>query len=82
MLDGIENEAWTGFECGYARARGKYLLGIATTLGSARRSRFEAMCEEPWFTGGGWIADYDEARRRAAATGRPIVAYFTRSFAP
>jgi phosphoribosylformimino-5-aminoimidazole carboxamide ribotide isomerase len=46
VLDGVESEAWTGFECGYARARGKYLLGIATGEGSARRSRFEDMCDE------------------------------------
>ena len=46
VLDGIESEAWTGFECGYARARGKYLLGVATGTESDRRARFEAMCDE------------------------------------
>ena len=46
VLDGIENEAWTGFECGYARARGKYLLGIATEIPNAARTHFEAMCDD------------------------------------
>jgi nucleoside 2-deoxyribosyltransferase len=46
MLDGIDDEAWTAFECGFARARGKYLLGIASTVESASRARFEAMCDE------------------------------------
>jgi phosphoribosylformimino-5-aminoimidazole carboxamide ribotide isomerase len=46
VLDGIASEAWTGFECGYARARGKYLLGIATGAENSNRSRFEAMCDD------------------------------------
>jgi nucleoside 2-deoxyribosyltransferase len=46
VLDGIEDEAWTAFECGYARARGKYLMGIASAAKNENRSRFEAMCDE------------------------------------
>ncbi len=46
VLDGIEEEAWTAFECGYARARGKYLLGIAGGAGSESRLQFEAMCDD------------------------------------
>ena len=46
LLDGIENEAWTGFECGYARARGKHLLGIATSGTNVARGHFEAMCDD------------------------------------
>jgi nucleoside 2-deoxyribosyltransferase len=48
VLEGVEAEAWTGFECGYARARGKYIYGITSqkpfTPNSQRR--FEAMCDE------------------------------------
>jgi phosphoribosylformimino-5-aminoimidazole carboxamide ribotide isomerase len=48
ILDGIENTGWTGFECGYARARGKYIYGITaseeTRTGS--QSRFASMCDE------------------------------------
>ncbi len=47
ILDGIQNEAWTGFECGYARAKGKYLIGIqAQYEQGGHPSRFEAMCDD------------------------------------
>jgi len=46
VLDGIDHQAWTGFECGYARARGKYLLGIATDPPNEARTPFEAMCDD------------------------------------
>ena len=46
LLDSIDHEAWTGFECGYARARGKYLLGIATGVPSEARTPFKAMCDD------------------------------------
>ena len=46
VLDGVDHEAWTGFECGYARARGKYLLGIAIGAPNEARTPFEEMCDE------------------------------------
>ena len=46
VLDGIDHEAWTGFECGYARARGKYLLGIAVVGHNEARTPFETMCDD------------------------------------
>jgi nucleoside 2-deoxyribosyltransferase len=45
-LDGVENEAWTGYECGYARATGKFLLGIAASPRFTGRSRIEDMCDD------------------------------------
>ena len=49
VLEGVEAEAWTGFECGYARARGKYIYGV-TSLGQKSKApsqeRFEARCDE------------------------------------
>ena len=48
ILEGVEAEAWTGFECGYARAQGKYIYGVISD-DSARgpsQLRFEAMCDE------------------------------------
>lgn len=30
VLDGIEQDAWTGYECGYAKARGKPIIGLKT----------------------------------------------------
>jgi phosphoribosylformimino-5-aminoimidazole carboxamide ribotide isomerase len=48
VLDGVEAEAWTGFECGYARARGKYIYGVSSEQSrkGPRQRRFEAMCDE------------------------------------
>ena len=48
ILEGVEAEAWTGFECGFARARGKYIYGITSDRShrSASQRRFEAMCDE------------------------------------
>jgi phosphoribosylformimino-5-aminoimidazole carboxamide ribotide isomerase len=48
ILDGIENTSWTGFECGYARAKGKYIYGITADHESStgNQKRFSAMCDE------------------------------------
>ncbi|MDH3220031.1 MAG: HisA/HisF-related TIM barrel protein [Gammaproteobacteria bacterium] len=48
VLEGVESEAWTGFECGYARAHGKYIYGITSDQEAKGPSqqRFEAMCDE------------------------------------
>ncbi|MCP4980386.1 MAG: hypothetical protein GY935_07815 [Gammaproteobacteria bacterium] len=48
VLDGIENQAWTGFECGYARAKGKYIYGISADLemSNSNQKRYAAMCDE------------------------------------
>ena len=48
ILEGVEAEAWTGFECGYARAQGKYIYGVISDDSNmgASQLRFEAMCDE------------------------------------
>jgi len=48
ILEGVESEAWTGFECGYARAHGKYIYGITSDqpVKASSQLRFEAMCDE------------------------------------
>jgi phosphoribosylformimino-5-aminoimidazole carboxamide ribotide isomerase len=48
VLEGVEAEAWTGFECGYARARGKYIYGVTSeqSIKGPSQRRFEAMCDE------------------------------------
>jgi len=48
ILEGVEAEAWTGFECGYARAKGKYIYGITSDedIQSTGQQRFAAMCDE------------------------------------
>jgi len=48
VLDGIDNQAWAGFECGYARAAGKYIYGLKATAAGAedQDTRIAAMCDE------------------------------------
>jgi len=35
-----------------------------------------------WLASAPWGLDFDEAKKRAKATGKPIFAYFTRSYTP
>jgi phosphoribosylformimino-5-aminoimidazole carboxamide ribotide isomerase len=48
ILDGVENTGWTGFECGYARAKGKYIYGITANeeVRAGSQNRFASMCDE------------------------------------
>ena len=48
VLEGIEAKTWTGFECGYARAKGKYIYGVTSdeNFRGASQQRFAAMCDE------------------------------------
>ena len=48
ILDGIENAAWTGFECGYARAKGKYIYGVSADqeMKDSNQKRYASMCDE------------------------------------
>ena len=43
--------------------------------------RRDAKLAEPWLKQCAWFTDYDKARTEAKATGKPIFAYFTRSYA-
>ena len=45
-------------------------------------ANYAEMKTHSWFTGGGWITDFDAAKAKAEATGKPIFAYFTRTYAP
>ena len=42
----------------------------------------EAKLAEAWVKNATWIMDYEEAQAAAAKSGKPIFAYFTRSYAP
>ena len=48
ILEGVENQAWTGFECGYARAKGKYIYGVTSEheMTGSSQKRFASMCDE------------------------------------
>lgn len=44
------------------------------------QARLEAKLAKPFVAAGGWVADYDLARERAAAEKKFLFAYFTRSY--
>ena len=64
ILDGIEVGAWTGFECGYARAKGKYIYGITADqdIKNPSQKRYASMCDELIFytPGDDLIASHSE----------------------
>jgi hypothetical protein len=49
---------------------------------SDMQTKYESKVAEAWFTDNGFTDDYDVARERAKEQGRPIFAYFTRSYSP
>jgi len=46
------------------------------------KKRRDAKLAGEWLKKNDWITDYEEAQARAAETGKPIFAYFTRSYRP
>lgn len=44
--------------------------------------RRDAKLKSPFLTKAAWITDYDQALAESKKVGRPIFAYFTRSYAP
>ena len=42
----------------------------------------DAKLAEKWVSAAPWVTDYDEALAQAQQTGKPVFAYFTRSYAP
>ena len=59
---------------------GPLLTAAATAQDNAAKK--EAKLAEPWLTSTDWVLSYDEAKEAASETGKPIFAYFTRSYAP
>ncbi|MCR9246064.1 MAG: thioredoxin family protein [bacterium] len=45
------------------------------------QKNFAEMQTHDWFKDGGWLLDFDAAKAKAEATGKPIFAYFTRTYA-
>ena len=69
-----------------AALAGVLALGFATTAmaqdDAAYQKKLEDKLAESWFTDNGFTSDYDKAREMAKSAGKPIFAYFTRSYAP
>ena len=45
------------------------------------KANYAEMQEHQWFTGGAWITDFAAAKAKSEETGKPIFAYFTRTYA-
>ena len=48
--------------------------------GETMEQKYEAKVAESWFKDNGFTDDYDTARELATKTGKPIFAYFSRSY--
>lgn len=59
---------------------GALLTATATTQDNAAKKA--AKLAEPWLANASWIMDLDEAKTESAQSGKPIFAYFTRSYSP
>ncbi len=46
------------------------------------QKQYEEKVAESWFTSNGFTDDYAVAKAKAVETGKPIFAYFSRSYAP
>lgn len=57
-------------------------VSLAQVSQASLAEQFAAKLESPFIQNADWIRDYDEARARAKETGKPIFAYFSRSFLP
>ena len=57
------------------------LAGLAPAQTELERLR-DAKLAESWVTAAPWVTDYDDALAQAQQSGKPVFAYFTRSYAP
>jgi hypothetical protein len=48
----------------------------------ALKEKKAAKLAEAWVTKNPWITDWEKAKETSAETGKPIFAYFTRSYQP
>jgi hypothetical protein len=56
-------------------------LSSAQSQDDLKKKREEAL-KEPFLKKAPWLLDYDKALAEAKKTGKPVFAYFTRSYAP
>jgi hypothetical protein len=61
-------------------------LVVALLLGAPSEkeltARRDKLLAEPWVKANAWVKDYDEALAAAKKEGKPVFAYFTRSYSP
>ena len=56
--------------------------GVVAQDQEKMKANYAAMLEHDWYTGGGWTTDFAAAKAKAKETGKPIFAYFTRTYSP
>lgn len=62
---------------------GALLLSLAPVQDQeALQAKLDKKLAEEWVAKSGWITDYDKAREEAKKSGKPIFAYFSRSYSP
>ena len=54
--------------------------GAAAQDQAAMKAKLAAKLKEPFLAKASWFTDYDLAKKESAKTGKPIFAYFTRSY--
>ena len=62
---------------------GLVLLGAAGTVsaGESLEQKRDAKLADGWLKKAAWFTDYDKAMAESKASGKPVFAYFTRSYA-
>lgn len=63
------------------RAVTAFLLLAAAAYSQDFEALRDKKLQEPFLAKASWITDYDKAREESKKTGKPIFAYFTRSYA-
>lgn len=54
----------------------------AVAAAQSLEERRDKKLREPWLRKASWITDYDKALEESRKSGKPIFAYFTRSYSP
>lgn len=57
-------------------------LAASTSFAQSLEDRLEKKLEKPFAKNAAWVLDLETAKTKAKETGKPIFAYFTRSYAP
>lgn len=57
-------------------------LSSAAAAQQSLEEKRDQKLKSPFLSKAAWITDYDRAREESRKTGKPIFAYFTRSYAP
>ena len=58
------------------------LFAVTTASAQSMEEKRDKKLAEGWVSKNPWITDYDDALAKSKETGKPIFAYFTRSYSP